>query len=115
MAGQPGVAAGPPEASLLWWKHELIERYRRRERAQRPLQVMDAVLLTLALIGSAAVLLLAASLAQEMFALAARNAPQFVLAALSGASSGRLLFAALLGTLAALGAAGAVLHPLLKD
>lgn len=103
-----------PEASLLWWKHELLERDRRRERALRPVQVMDAVSAMLFIVAAAAALLVATSLAQEMISLAARNTPQFLLATVTG-GSGSLLHAVLLGTLVAMGAGAALLYPLLMD
>ena len=37
------LGTGLPDASLLWWKHELMERYARSERAHRPIRIMDAL------------------------------------------------------------------------
>lgn len=38
------AAAAPlDDASLLWWKHKLIERYTNSERAQAPIRIIDAL------------------------------------------------------------------------
>jgi hypothetical protein len=109
------VAAPLPDASLLWWKHELMQRYKQRERAARPIRVMEVLTGAVGLLALLAVLTLAGLLLPDVIeTAAAQGSSQLLASAISGGfslSPDTLLTGTVLAAL--LGAA--LLYPLWRE
>lgn len=110
---------GPlPQASLLWWKYELAQRYARSERAQRPIRVMEGLSAGLLLLATwVAMTWLTDSASGVAARMLGRAVPRFLLAMLwelINAGGGLVPFA-LLPAIVTLGVAAGLLYPLLRE
>ena len=82
------VSAPLPEAGLLWWKHELMERYAARERATRPVRIMEIFTGAMGLLALLAVIVIVGLMLPDAIKSAAeQGSSQLLASALTGSFS----------------------------
>lgn len=115
VAAAQGDIAPLPDASLLWWKHELMQRYMQRERAARPIRVMEVLTGAVGLLALLAVLTLGSLLLPDVIeTAAAQGSSQLLASAISGGFSVSA-DALLTGTVLAALLCAALLYPLWRE